>query len=215
MEPLSEGPDAAIGETAGTKTPDGPSIIEAAKGRDMMIETEEESEVPSAETVKAVDASENPKDTTLKITDEDAGSTQAPPSTLTPNHLGALESEGMPELEDAGSEEILGQEPPVAFPPAEGMIDLEDAGTEEILGEEPPVAFPLAKGTLDLEDMPEPEDAGPEESMEESLADVPLTGGTPAQPWVCFKAQVCQDEVQYWAAMFTWFRFMHLSWEEN
>ena len=95
------------------------------------------------------------------------------------------------------------------------MINLEDAGPEEILGEEPSVAVPLAKGTLDLEGMPELEDAGPEESMEDSAADVPLTGGTPAQPWVHFEAQVCQDGVQYWAAMFTWFRFMHLSWEES
>ena len=77
------------------------------------------------------------------------------------------------------------------------------------------MAIPLAEGTLDLEGMPKLEDAGPEESMEDSMADALLTRGTPTQPWVHFEAQVHQDEVQYGAAMFTWFQFMHLSWEES
>ena len=59
--------------------------------------------------------------------------------------MGALEPKGMPELEDASPEEILGEEPPVAFPLADGMIGLEDASPEEILGEEPPVAIPQPK----------------------------------------------------------------------
>ena len=85
------------------------------------------------------------------------------------------------------------------------MPKLVDAGPEEILGEEPPVAVPSAEGTIDLEDMPELEDTGPQESMEESPADIPLTGETPAQIWAHFKTQICQGKIQYWAAMFTWF----------
>ena len=78
MEPLSKGPDAAIGETTETETPDGPPIIEPTEERGMMFETEEESEVPNAETVEAVNVSESPEDTTLKIIDEEDGDTQAP-----------------------------------------------------------------------------------------------------------------------------------------
>ena len=77
------------------------------------------------------------------------------------------------------------------------------------------MAIPPAEVTLDLEGMPGLEDTGSEESMEEYSANVPPIGEAPTQPWVWFEAQVCQDEVQYWAAMFTWFRVMHLSWEES
>ena len=78
VEPLSEGPGAAVRENVETKTPDGPFSTEPAEERDMMIETEEESEVPRVETVEAANASESPKDTTLKVIDDDAGATQAP-----------------------------------------------------------------------------------------------------------------------------------------
>ena len=161
VEPPSRDPDATIGETAETETPDRPPIIEPAEERDIMIEME---------TVKV---SEHPEDMTLKVINKDAEAIQASPSTSRPNHVGALEPKGMPELEDTGPEEVLGEEPPMAVPPADGTIDLEDASPEETLGEKPPVAIPAADGMLDLEGMPELEDAGPEESMEESLADIP------------------------------------------
>ena len=54
-----------------------------------------------------------------------------------------------------------------------------------------------------------------EEDKEGSLADIPWIEETLTQPWVRFEAQICQDEVQHWATMFTWFRAMHLQWEEN
>ena len=66
--------------------------------------------------METVKASEHPEDTTLKVINEDAEVIQASPSTSIPNHVGALEPEGMPELEDTGPEEVLGEEPPVAIP---------------------------------------------------------------------------------------------------
>ena len=75
-----------------------------------------------------VKVSEHPEDTTLKVIDEDAEAIQASPSALMPNHVGAVEPEDMPELEDANPEEVLREEPPVA----DGTIDLEDASPEEI-----------------------------------------------------------------------------------
>ena len=76
--------------------------------------------------------------------------------------------------------------------------------------------MPDQEGTLDFEGMPGLEDVSSEEIMgEEPPVDIPLTEGPPALPWVHFKAQICQDEIQYWVAMFTWFRYMHPSWEES
>ena len=60
------------------------------------------------------------------------------------------------------------------------------------------MAVPPAKATMNLEGMPELEDGGPEESIEEYLADVPPIREPLAQPWVRFKAQVCQNEFQHW-----------------
>ena len=127
--------------------------------------------------------------TTLKVVNEDAKAVQASSLAMTPNQVGVEE--------------------------LQGMLELKEAKPKGALREEPPVAFPLAEATLDLEGMPELEDAGPEESIEEYLANAPPIGESLAQPWVQFEAQVRQDEVQYWAAMFTWFRVMHLSWEES
>ena len=83
--------------------------------RDRMIERE------------TVEVSEHPKDTTLKVIDEDAEAIQASPSSSMPNHVGVVEPKGMPELEDTGPEEVLGEEPLVAVSLADGTIDLEDA----------------------------------------------------------------------------------------
>ena len=66
-------------------------------------------------------------------------------------------------------------------------------------------SMPGQEGTLDFEGMPDLEDAGSEITGEEPPVDVPLTEGPPALPWVHFKAQIHQDEIQYWVAMFTWF----------
>ena len=74
---------------------------------------------------------------------------------------------------------------------------------------------PPAEAAMDLEGMPLLEDGGPEESREEYSADIPPIGKPLAQPWVRFKAQVRQDEVQHWATIFTWFWATHLSWEER
>ena len=113
-----------------------------------MIEEEEEPKLPNDETVEVTDAAWGLKDITLKVVDEDPGATQAPITASMPGQEGTLDFEGMPNLEDIGSEEIIGEEPPVDIPPMEG----------------PPVL-----------------------------------------PWVHFKAQIHQDESQYWVAMFTWF----------
>ena len=78
--------------------------------------------------------------------------------------------------------------------------------------EEPLVDVPPAEAMMDLEGMPQLEDGGSEESREEYLVDVPLIEEPLAQPWVRFEAQILQDEVQHWAAMFTWFQAMHLCW---
>ena len=58
--------------------------------------------------METVEVSEHPKDTTLKVISEDAEIIQASPSALIPDHVGALEPKGMPNLEDASPEEILG-----------------------------------------------------------------------------------------------------------
>ena len=69
---------------------------------------------------------------------------------------------------------------------------------------------------LDFEGMPDLEDRSSEEPMrEEPQVDNPPAEGPLALHWVCFKAQIHQDEVWYWAAMFTWFRYMYISWEES
>ena len=68
---------------------------------------------------------------------------------------------------------------------------------------------------MDPRGMPQLEDGRSEESREEYLADIPLIEEPLAQPLVRFEAQIHQDEVQHWATMFTWFRAMHLSWEES
>ena len=158
VEPSNGGPDATIKGTAETEAPGGRFTTKTQTGEsqigapaeegDIMIEEEEEPEVPNEETVVVTDAAWGLKDTTLKVVDEDPGATQAPITALMPGQEGTLDFEGMPNLEDIGSGEIIGEEPPVDIPPTEG---------------------------------------------------------SPALPWVCFEAQIHQDEVQYWAAMFTWF----------
>ena len=131
------------------------------------------------------EVSEHLGDTTPKVVDEDAEAAQVSSPTLMLDQIGVDELQDMPELEGTEPEQVPGGEPPMAV------------------------------ATIDVEGMPELEDAGPEESIEEYLADTPLIWESLAQPLVWFEAQVCQDEVQYWAAMFTWFRVMHLSWEES
>ena len=162
VEPSNGGPDATIKGTAETEAPGGRFTTKTQTGEsqigapaeegDVMIEEEEEPEVPNEETVVVTQLLR------LLIVDEDPGATQAPITASMTSQEGTLDFEGMPNLEDIGSGEIIGEEPPVDIPPTEG---------------------------------------------------------SPALPWVCFEAQIHQDEVQYWAAMFTWFRCMHLSWEES
>ena len=66
------------------------------------------------------------------------------------------------------------------------------------------------------EGMPDLKDTSLEEPLEEEpQANNPSMEVHPAMLWVCFKAQVCQDEVQYLVAMFTWFHNIHYSWEER
>ena len=75
---------------------------------------------------------------------------------------------------------------------------------------------PVAPSIPVKEEMPDLKDASLEEPLEEEpQVDNPLTEVCPAMPWVCFKAQVCQDEVQFLAAMFMWFCHMYYSWEER
>ena len=158
VEPSNGGPDATIKRTTETEAPSGRFTTEIQTGEsqigapaeegDVIIEEEKEPEVPNEETVEVIDVAWGLKDTTLKVVDEDPGVTQTPITALMPNQEGTLDFEGMPDLEDMGSEEIIGEEPPV---------------------------------------------------------DVPSTEGPPALPWIHFKAQIHQDEIQYWAAMFTWF----------
>ena len=56
--------------------------------------------------------------------------------------------------------------------------------------------MPGQEGALDFEGMPDLEDVGSEIMGEEPPMDVPSTEGPPALPWVCFEAQICQDEIQ-------------------
>ena len=167
VEPLHEKPNIAEG-TAVAKASGSMFTIETQTGgsqigtladkENVMVKEREEPEVPDDEAVGMTDAAWGPEGTTLKVVDEDPGATQVPVTALMPGQGETLDLEDMPDLEDADSEEIIGEEPPV---------------------------------------------------------DVPPTEGPPTIPWVCFEAQICQDELQYWAAMFTWFQYMHLSWEES
>ena len=95
------------------------------------------------------------------------------------------------------------------------MPELEDAKPKDDLREEPLMNVTPAKTGMDLRDLPPLEDGRFKEGKEESLADIPWIEEPLSQPWVRFEAQICQDEVQHWATMFTWFRAMHLQWEEN
>ena len=74
---------------------------------------------------------------------------------------------------------------------------------------------PPAEAVMDLRGIPLLKDGESEEDREESSADIPLIEEPLAQPWVMFEAQIHQDEVQHWAAMFMWFWAIHLCWEEN
>ena len=57
--------------------------------------------------------------------------------------------------------------------------------------------------TLDFKGMPDLEDRSSKGTMgEEPSVNTPLAGGLPALPWVCFKSQIHQDEIQYWVVMF-------------
>ena len=68
------------------------------------------------------------------------------------------------------------------------------------------VSMPNQGDTLGFEGMPYLKDGSSEEIMEEEPSvDAPLTEGPPVLPWVYFEAQIHQDEIQYWAMMFTWF----------
>ena len=152
VEPPNERPDVAVeeaidtetpGDETTTKTPTGEGHIGVhAEEADVIVKEEEELEVPNEETVEVTDVAWGLKNTTPKVVDEDSGATQVPITTL-----------------------VLDQE--LCF---EGMPDLEDVDSEEIMGEEPPM-------------------------------DVSLTEGPPA----FFEAQIHQDEIQYWVAMFAWF----------
>ena len=72
-----------------------------------------------------------------------------------------------------------------------------------------------AKTGMNPGDLPLLEDGGFEEDGEESLADIPWIEEPLTQPWVMFEAQICQDKVQHWATMFTWFWAMHLQQERS
>ena len=173
VEPSNERPDVAVERTGEMETPGDRPISETqtegsagtegqtevhAEEVDVIVNEEEEFEVPNEEMVEGIDVAWGLKNTTPKVADEGPEATQVPITVSVPGQEGTLDFEGMPDLEDTSSEEIMGEEPSV---------------------------------------------------------DVPSTEGPPALPWVCFEAQVCQDEIQYWAAMFTWFRHMHLIWEES
>ena len=113
--------------------------------------------------------------------------------------------------------------------PNEEMAEVTDAAwgfentTPKVVDEDPEVTqvpvtvlMPNQGDTFDFEGMPDLEDVSSKEiTGEEPSMNVPLTEGPPALPWVCFKAQVHQNEIQYWDVMFTWFQYMHLSWEES
>ena len=91
----------------------------------------------------------------------------------------------------------------------------------KVIDEDPEVTWvPVAVSklnhgdTLDFEGMPDLEDGSYEKiTGVEPSVDIPSAEGPPALPWVHFEAQIHEDEIQYWVAMFTWFLYMHLSWE--
>ena len=85
------------------------------------------------------------------------------------------------------------------------MPELEDAEPKGDLREEPLMDVPPAEAGMSLGDLPPLEDGRLKEDGEESMTDIPWIEEPLAQPWVMFEAQICQDEVQHWAAMFTWF----------
>ena len=91
------------------------------------------------------------------------------------------------------------------------MLEFEDAEPgdhpiEGLLMDVPPV-----EAEANPEGLPLQED----DQIEEDLADIPWIEEPLTQPWVMFEAQVHQDEVQYWATMFTWFQALHHQWERN
>ena len=96
---------------------------------------------------------------------------------------------------------VIDEDPDIAqvqvapsVPVEEEMPGLKDTSLKEPLEDEPLEEKPLG---------------------EEPQADNPSAEVCPAMPWVRFEAQVCQDEVQYLAAMFMWFHNMYYSWEER
>ena len=95
------------------------------------------------------------------------------------------------------------------------MPELEDAEPGDHPMEEPLMDVPPAEAEVNPEDLPLQEDDRTKEDKEETLADIPWIEEPLTQPWVTFEAQVCQDEVQHWAAMFTWFQALHRQWERN
>ena len=95
------------------------------------------------------------------------------------------------------------------------MLELEDDEPGDHPMEEPLMDVPPVRAELSPESPSQREDDQIKVDGEESLADIPWIEEPLTQPWVTFKAQVHQDEVQYWAAMFTWFQALHHQWERN
>ena len=95
------------------------------------------------------------------------------------------------------------------------MPELEDAEPRDHPMEEPLMGAPPVGAELSPESPSQWEDDRIEADGEESLVDIPWIEEPLAQPWVTFEAQVHQDEVQHWAAMFTWFWALHHQWESN
>ena len=198
-EPTRGDPDTTHEEAAEVPALDNPPVVEATGG---VIE------------MGMVEVPECPEGMTPGNVDESPKTILAPMPILPP-HL--EEYQDMPELEDAEPGTIPAPMP-VLLPclkEYQDMPELEDAEPEDDLREEPLMNVPPAKTGMDLRGLPPLDDGRSREDREESLADIPWIEEPLAQPWVRFEAQIRQDEVQHWAAMFMWFWAMHLQWEEN